>query len=236
MSLRSMTWVLLFIVSGWLAADEGYYIREEITTPAVFGLPGQTHVTQTWITATHVRRDEGNQLKTLLIHSGNQAWLIQHQDSSILKMELSTFQGLALMTMMMFGVTYDTVTGAPVIPDSIFYRTGRQIKIREWLCEEIRVHRLNSHSLRQKDRPILMWVTVNPAHRLIYAHLLQALLGPLVQQYTVFFQQIERLPGYPAEFYTRAMGMEITQKLLAIEKQEIPDSLFTLPADYKMRN
>jgi hypothetical protein len=236
MNLHTMRCVLFFVISGWLAAAEGYYIKEEITTPAVFGLPGQTHITQTWITAKQVRRDEGDQQKTLLIYSGNQAWLIQHQDSSILKMDMSTFQGLALMTMMMFGVTYDTLTGAPVIPDSIFYRTGRQIKIREWQCEEIRVHRVNSHSLRQKDRPILMWVTVNPAHRSVYAHLLRALLGPLVQQYTPFFQQIERLPGYPAEFYTRAMGMEITQKLLAIKKQEIPDSLFILPANYEMRN
>ena len=235
MNLRSMTLSLLLVFCGFLAAEEGYYIREEVATPAVFGIPGQTHVTQTWITSSWMRRDEGERQKTLLIHAGDQAWLVQHQDSSILKMGLSTFQGLALMTMMMFGVTYDTLTGAPVIPDSIFYRTGRHLKIREWMCEEIRIHQGNSHSLRQKNRPILMWVTVNPDHMSVYADLLKALLGPLAQQYTSFFQQIERLPGYPAELYTRAMGMDITQKLLVIQKQEIPASRFALPPDYKIQ-
>ena len=233
MNLRSMTLSLLLVFCGFLAAEEGYYIREEVATPAVFGIPGQTHVTQTWITSSWMRRDEGERQKTLLIHAGDQAWLVQHQDSSILKMGLSTFQGLALMTMMMFGVTYDTLTGAPVIPDSIFYRTGRHLKIGEWMCEEIRIHRGTSRSPRQKDRPILMWVTVDPGHRSVYAHLLKALLGPLAQQYSAFFQQIERLPGYPAELFTRAMGMDITQKLLIMQKQEIPDSLFVLPPNYK---
>ncbi len=218
-----------------LQAEQGYYLEEEVTTPPLFGLPGQKHITKTWLTSTRLRRDEGDKQQTLIIDTGDsQAWLVQHSDSTILPMDMSTFQGLGLMTLMMFGVTYDTLTGEPVIPDSIFYRTGRRMKVRNWICEEVMIQRRSPNPENQGKRPILMWVTADTAiDQPIYASILKKMMGPLVGQYASFFRQVEHLPGYPAEFYTRAMGMEITQKLILIDKREIPDSVFRLPAGYR---
>jgi len=232
--------ILLFWIFGWitvlLRAEEGYYIEEKLTTPPIFGLPKQTHLTKTWITNTHLRRDEGSKQQTLLIDTRkNQAWLIRHQDSTMIRMDMATFQGMALMTMMMFGVTYDTLTGDPIIPDSIFYKTGRQLRVGQWDCHEVIVQRRHSDSGGNKGQPVVMWITDHDvSEQSLYVSILRAMMGPLVNQYSAFFNQLERLGGYPAELYTRAMGMEITQKLLRLEKENITEAVFQLPSGYKI--
>jgi len=230
------TFGLLFCLLRTLVFGEhGYYIEEEVTTPPLFGLPKQTHVTKTWLTNTQLRRDEGDKHQTLLIDTRkNEAWMIRHRDSTVIKLDMATFQGLALMSMMMFGVTYDTLTGEPVIPDSIFYQTGRTGRIGIWNCREVVVHRRHPDPARQGSYPVVMWMTTDAiSERSIYASLLKSMMGPLAHQYRAFFEQLERLGGYPAELHTKAMGMEITQKLKMIEARNIPPSVFTKPAGYK---
>jgi hypothetical protein len=228
--------LILSISSPCVFAEQGYYIEEEVTTPPIFGLPKNAHLTRTWITNTQLRRDEGDKRQTLLIDTQhNEAWLVRHQDSTLIKMDMTTFQGLALMTMMMFGVTYDTLTGEPVIPDSIFYQTGRKSRIGDWNCKEVIVHRQHPDPARKGNQPVVMWVTITyGTNRSLYASILKAMMGPLASQYTSFFDQLERLGGYPAELYTRAMGMEITQKLQILESRDIPESIFHIPSGYRI--
>ncbi|MBN2102624.1 hypothetical protein JW835_01125 [bacterium] len=224
---------LSVIVAAFLFAENGYYIEEKVTTPPIFGLPAQTHFTKTWITDTHLRRDEGDKNQTLLIDTRkNQAWLVRHQDSTMIKMDIATFQGMALMTMMMFGVTYDTLTGEPIIPDSIFYKTGRQRHVGEWDCHEVVIHSRRPDSGDKRNHRVIMWVTTSP-DRPLYASILRTMMGPMVRQYAFFFDQLERLGGYPAELHTRAMGVEVTQKLLLLEERDIADSFFQLPPGYQ---
>lgn len=230
--------MIILILFALSPAEQGYYIEEEVTTPPLFGLPRQTHHTQTWITDTRLRRDEGDKNQTLLIDTeNNNAWLVRHQDSTLLKMDMTTFQGLALMSMMMLGVTYDTLTGEPIIPDSIFYRTGREGRIGKWPCEEVIVHRRDRDSARKGSQPVVMWVTKQPvSDDPLYASVLRAMMGPLVQRYDAFFEQLERLGGYPAALNTRAMGMEIRQKLVKLEARDIDPGIFKLPPGYQIKD
>ncbi|MFC1570144.1 hypothetical protein ACFL4L_07910 [bacterium] len=226
------------LLTASISAEQGYYIEEQVTTPPIFGLPKQTHVTKTWITKSQLRRDEGDKHQTLLIDTQqDQAWLLQHYDSTLMKMDMATFQGLALMSMMMFGVTYDTLTGDPVIPDSIFYQTGRKSRIGDWNCKEVIVQRRQPNPARKGNQPVVMWVTTNStSNQSLYASILKAMMGPMAKQYASFFNQLERLGGYPAELHTRAMGMEITQKLQILEARDIPESMFIVPSGYRLND
>ncbi|MBN1780799.1 DUF4412 domain-containing protein [bacterium] len=222
--------ILLLILCGRVFSGDGFYLEEEVTTPPLFGLPEKTHRTRTWITKTRLRRDEGDKEQSMIIDTDRQkAWILTHRDSTVMEMGTAAFQGLAMMTMMMFGVTYDTLTGAPVIPDSIFYRTGRTGRVNGWPCEEVIVQRRHRTSASRKGSPVIMWMTSGTP---VYAQILRALMGPLAEQYAPFFRQMENLGGYPASLNTRAMGMDISQKLLKMERIDIPASLFDLPADY----
>ena len=136
--------------------------------------------------------------------------------------------------MMMFGVTYDTLTGEPIVPDSIFYKTGRKAKIHDWICEEVIVQSRQKNETFKNRKPVAMWVTTDALKgQPVYAHILRAMMGPLAQQYASFFDQMERLGGYPAELHTQVIGMDISQKLKVLKTQRIDDSIFQLPDSYK---
>jgi hypothetical protein len=219
---------------GFIQAESGYYIEELMTTPPLFGLPEKTHLIRTWITADRLRRDEGNHQRTFIFHTkDNQAWLINHQDSTVAAVSKETFQGLTLVTMMMFGVTYDSLTGEPIIPDSIFYRTGRKSRVNNWACEEVIIQSRHTVAKQRGYKPVLMWVAKDSViDQPIYMHILKSMMGPLGSQYTAFFNQLERLGGYPAELHTQALGMEIKQQLKIFKKQEVDDAVFNIPANY----
>jgi len=106
--------------------EAGIILTETVKTPPLFGFPAKTRQVRTWIRGDYLRRDEGEKSRTILVlpHSEN-AWLINHRDSTIIQILPETLQGLSLLGIGMFGIASDSITGKPVIPPGLFQRTGR---------------------------------------------------------------------------------------------------------------
>lgn len=219
------------------AQERGYIIEEETTTPPLFGIPGGTGLTKTWMTKDKLRRDEGGKEQTTIIRSDiGKIWLIDHSDTTYNEMSRETFQGLAMMGLMMFGVTTDSATGKPIIPDPLFQRTGRAKKVQDWTCHELVVGSREGFFGKMVER-FSMWVSRETGlEQGLYGRMMKKMMGELGGEYESFFRQLEEIDGYPVLVETKAMGLEMIQKLKKFERCPIPASVFELPEGYKKIN
>ena len=111
--------ILLFFITLQLFSQvQGVVLEEETLRPSLFGSSGNRSKTTTWIAGERVRRDEEASNQTTIIRPDlGKIWMIQHGDTTYREVNRELFQGLAIMGLMMFGVTTDTLTGKPIIPD-----------------------------------------------------------------------------------------------------------------------
>ncbi len=226
--------VVMFFALSLFSQNQGVILEEESVTPPVFGMSGSRSVTKTWIAGDRIRRDEeaGNQT-TIIRPDLGRIWMIDHADTTYTEMTQEMFQGLAMMGLMMFGVTTDTLTGKPIIPDPLFIRTGRTRNIGEWTCYEIRTPK-SEEGLLGMIQAFSMWVGRDTGlDGVFYGNLMRKMMGDLGGDYDVFFDQLEQIEGYPVLIETTVMGTELFQELKKIEHDFIPDSVFELPAGYK---
>lgn len=230
---------LSLIVALWaspIAAQElGYYLEEENTTPAIFGMRGGPSLTRIWITPDKLCREEGSKRQTTIIRSDlEKIWLIDHSDTTYTELSHDMVQGLAMMGLMMFGVTADSLTGAPVVPDPLFTKTGQMKMIDSWSCEEFVVAKAAEGSIGNMIERVGLWISLNtevPPD--FYSQMMRRLMGELGSEYDDLFRQIEALQGYPVLIETRAMGHTVTQTLKHVDQREIPQYKFELPKGYK---
>lgn len=218
-----------------LSQTQGYYIEEEVTSPPIFGMEGQSTLTRTWILHDKIRRDEGDKFRTTIIRSDlGKIWIMNHSDTTYNEVSQEMFQGLAMIGLMMFGVTYDSLTGAPIIPDPLFQKTHRTSKIGEWNAHEVTVIQRGEGQLANSVKQMSLWISKDTGlDSRIYSSMMRKMFGDLGNEYDDFFRQLESLEGYPVLVETRMMGMDMKQKLIKTEKRFIPLSLFEIPKGYR---
>jgi hypothetical protein len=137
------------------------------------------------------------------------------------------------MGLMMFGVTIDSATGKPIIPDPLFRKTGRKKLVGTWECYEVVIK--TGAGLRGIVEPVVLWVSGNTGlDKDFYSRMMRRLMGELGNEYDAFFRQLEALDGYPVLMETKAMGAIVAQALKKVEERSIPASVFNLPEGYKM--
>jgi hypothetical protein len=218
-----------------LSQTQGCYIEEEVTSPPIFGTESQNTLTQTWILEDKIRRDEEAKLQTTIIRSDlGKIWLINHSDTTYREVSQEMCQGLAMIGLMMFGVTYDSLTGVPIIPDPLFHKTYRTSKIGEWIAHEFTISQRGKGQLANSVKRMSLWISKDTGlDSKIYSRMMRKMFGDLGSDYDDFFRQLESLEGYPVLVETRMMGMEMKQKLIKTERRPIPMSLFEIPKEYK---
>ena len=62
---------------------------------------------------------------------------------------------------------------------------------------------------------------------------MRRMMGDPGPSYESFFQQLERVGGYPILTESKIMGQDVKQKLLSYTKKEMDLSIFELPKGYK---
>lgn len=224
--------VVLYAVQLF-SQTQGVILEEESVTPPVFGMSGSRSITKTWIAGDRIRRDEEASSQTTIIRPDlGRIWMIHHTDTTYTEITQELFQGMAMMGLMMFGVTTDTLTGKPIIPDPLFVRTGRMRNIGEWTCYEIRIPK-GEGGLLGMIQTFSMWISRDTGlDGTFYGNLMRKMMGDLGRDYDAFFDQLEQIEGYPVLLETTVMGKELFQELKKIEYDFIPDSVFELPAGY----
>jgi len=206
----------------------GYIIEEEWTTPPLFGMPGNTRMVKTWIAEDKMRRDEADSSQIVLIRPDlGKLWMIRPKTKSYIEMDRETLQGLSMMAVMVFGIGIRPETGKPAIPDSLFMKTGKEMRIGSWNCREIQVR-------RQKGRSVVIWISGETGLESgLYTNMLKKLMGPAASDYEAFFRQLDTLDGYPVLVESGMGGRKLTQKLIGVRSQPIPDSVFEIPKGYR---
>jgi hypothetical protein len=224
---KHLAFFLILAVSSF-AQKAGYYLEEETTTPPIFGLPGSTFISKTWITPENYRRDNGDANQSIYLHTKSaQASIVRHENKTISVMDRETMQGMAMIAVMLFGVEMDSATGLPIIPDPLFIPTNRQRMVGEWNALEYAVQKKNGGR-------VVFWVSSDPGvSGRLYSRLLSVMMGDRAKQYQKLFDQINQLPGYPVFIETSAFGKQVLQKLKKIDKLQIPDAVFDPPKAYK---
>ena len=227
-------WLVLLVITAVHPshAQMGYYIEEETIMPPIFG-SGEKTLTVTYMTENKLRRDEEDELQTTIIRSDlGKIWLIDHTDKSYRELSPEVFQGMAVLGLMMFGVTFDSATGKPRIPDPLFRKTGRKKLVGNWECHEVVVQK--GAGIRGIVEPAVIWVSEDTGLKMeLYSRMMRRLMGDLGKEYDAFFRQLEALDGYPVLMESRAMGAVVGQALKKVEEQSMPSSVFTLPEGYK---
>jgi hypothetical protein len=217
---------------------QGTYIEEEITSPPIFGMSGENSLTQTWILDDKIRRDEAGKCQTTIIRSDlGIIWILNQSDTTYREVSQEMFQGLAMIGLMMFGVTFDSLTGAPIVPDPLFRKTGGTRQIGKWNAHEYVVAQKGEGSVPNSMKRLSLWLSrdagLDPK---IYSRMIRKMFGDLGSDYDGFFKQLDFLEGYPVLVETQMMGMEMQQKLVRIEIRDIPLSIFELPKGYKRQS
>lgn len=236
--MRSVFFSLIFVLLCRQSAPalEGYYLEEMTEMPAVFGMGGGKAVTKTWITSRNLRRDDGNNKQTTIIQSDpDRIIIMDHSDTTYTELTSETFQGLAIMGLMMFGIQYHPETGKPQIPDPLFKKTGKRQKIGQWMCDERILKAIDGQAGNTVQR-FSMWVGADmDITGGLYSRIIRKLMGDPGQDYQSFFSQLEQLQGYPVYISTIIMGRTVSQMLIRYEYRNIPDSNFTIPPSYRKK-
>jgi hypothetical protein len=222
-------------IPGGFSQTQGYYIEEEIESPPIFGTAGERTLTKTWLLEGQMRRDEEGKSQTTIVRSDlGKIWMINHGDTTYREISREMFQGMAMIGLMMFGVTYDSLTGAPIVPNPLFRKTGSTRQIGTWNADEYVVARKGEGSIPGSMKRLSLWLSrdagLNPV---IYSRMIRKMFGDLGSDYDPFFRQLESMEGYPVFIETQILGMEMQQKLVRIEKREIPLSIFDVPEGYQ---
>ena len=227
--------VSILNVSPGFSQKQGTYIEEEMTSPPIFGMSGENSLTRTWILNDKIRRDEESKGQTTIIRSDlGQIWIINHRDTTYQEVSREMFQGLAMIGLMMFGVTYDSLTGEPIVPDPLFQKTGGTRQIGKWNAHEYVVVPKGEGSIPNSMKRLSLWFSRDVGlDSKVYSRMMRKMFGDLGSDYDSFFKQLESMEGYPVLVETRMMGMEMKQKLIRIEERTIRLSLFDIPKGYK---
>jgi len=229
--------LLILCLSVSLSAQQpGVMIVEKTTSPPIFGLSGTTDTTRTYLTKYCIRRDEGQKGQSTIIRSDiKKIWLLQHADLTYSEMTTEMFQGLGMMGLMMFGVTIDTLTGLPIIPNPLFRKTGRTRKMGKWNCFELVLNKKSGEGfINEMLGSMSLWVSPDTGlDNKTYATIMRRMMGSLGQEYEPFFRQLEEVGGYPVLVKSKIMGRDVKQRLLTFKKKEMAASLFELPSGYK---
>lgn len=224
---KQLAFLLILAVSS-LSQTNGYYLEEETTTPPMFGLPGSTFLSKTWITQDNYRRDNGDNHQSIVLHSkAGQAFIVQHESKTVSVIDKETMQGMAMMAVMLFGVEMDSLTGLPIVPDPLFIQTDRQRRVGDWEAREYVVQKKNGGR-------VTFWVSSGPGvdgH--LYSRLLSVMMGDRAKDYQKLFDQIDQLPGYPVFIETSAFGKQVLQQLKKVERLPIKEEVFDPPKGYK---
>lgn len=227
----------VFLFSGFVFAQESVlHLQEQLKSPGFFGKQGSISQVETWIGNHKIKKDEQDQNRTLLMRSDvGTVWRINHSDSTYQEIPLEVFQGMSLMGMMVFGVTTDSLTGEPIIPDPLFTKTSRYRKIGMWQAFEMVPAQKGEGSFASKVKSFSIWVSpecgISPQ---VYASLARDMMGPLASQYKSIFTQLEQLEGYPVLIETTTMGKSAEQRLLFFEEETVPAHFFDLPKGYQL--
>jgi hypothetical protein len=235
--------VIIFLFSSILiplllpGQETGLVLTETVKTPPMFGFPAKTRQVRTWIKGDRLRRDEGEKSRTVLVLPGQGgAWMINHRDSTIAPILPETLQGLSMLGIGMFGIASDSVTGKPVIPPRIFRKTGRSQTLNGWHAEEVQVQSGGSPASPKGNSGTILWVSGDAGLDIsVYLDILKRMMGPYYEDYAQLMIQFRQLNGYPVLIRGSLMGMEISQALISVERNDIPDSAFELPKGYKRR-
>ncbi len=223
-----------------LAISRGYgqikclVIKERTQTPPIFGMSGKLENTKTWIAEDRIRRDDGSGSSKIIRLDKGIMWIVNNNDSSYTELTNDEFQGMAVMALMMYGITFDTLTGEVIIPEPLFKKTGRRGEINGYKCFEVVPSNMDQKSSFIKG--ITMWISsdtgLDPG---LFADILRKTLGGLGDEYKSFFSQIEALGGYPVRIETKALGRVVTQDFQGHEKQTVPADFFDVPKEYKKK-
>ncbi len=219
--------------------ETGLVLTETVKTPPLFGYPAKTRRVKTWIRGDRLRRDEGERSRTILVLPDSEnAWLINHRDSTITPILPETLQGLSMLGIGMFGIASDSVSGKPVIPPGIFQRTGRSRLVNGWRAEEVLVQpggpRVSAPAAPAPGTSL--WISEEAGLDIgVYLDVLKRMMGPFYEDYAPLMVQFRQLKGYPVLIQGSLMGMEISQTLDAVERTEIPDAAFQWPVGYKRK-
>lgn len=209
-------------------------IRERTQTPPVFGMSGKLENTNTWITPLCLRRDDGAGSSKIVRLDKGVMWVVNHTDSSYTELTKDAYQGMALMSLMLYGVTYDTVTGDVIIPDPLFRKTGRQANINSFTCFEVVPAKIDKDNTLFKG--VNLWISkdtgVDPS---LFADILRKTMGGIGEDYEPFFRQIEELGGYPVRVETKVLGKVVTQNFLSQKKVTVKSGFFDLPRGYRKK-
>jgi hypothetical protein len=236
-SILILTSVLVSILNIPCAFSQkrGTYIEEEIASPPIFGMSGENSLTRTWILNDKIRRDEEGKQQTTIVRSDlGKIWIINHNDSTYREVTQEMFQGLAMIGLILFGVTFDSLTGEPVVPDPLFRKTGNTRQIGKWNAREYVVVPKGEGSIPNSMKRLSLWCSREAGlDSKIYSRMMRKMFGDLGNGYDGFFRQLEAMEGYPVLVETRMMGMEMKQKLIGVEMRNISLSLFDITKGYK---
>jgi len=230
--------VILFFLA--LMASSGYsqikctVIRERTQTPPIFGMSGKLENTKTWIFEDKIRRDDGRGSSKIIRLDKGLMWIVNNRDSSYTELSKDEFQGMAVMALMMYGITFDTLTGKVIIPDPLFKKTGKRGEVNGYKCFEVVPTKMSQKSSFIKG--ITMWISPDTGlEPELFADILKKTLGGMGDDYNSFFKQIEELGGYPVRIETKALGRVVTQDFQGYQKETVPANFFNIPDGYKKK-
>lgn len=211
------------------ANESGYLIEEMVITSSPFTNQTDTTQNRIWVSEEKFRRVQGgiDEITIGRIDKGL-FWIVNQKDSTYSEIDLESMRKLGIMTVAMMGPPIGD-DGNLKVPKDLYIRTGEKKKIGEWNAEKIELNAKYANT--SFIGSFAMWITKDiDAPLTLYSDMMRNVFGDPNGSAGEILKMWSELGGYPVLIEYQAMGAVTSTLTTKIEKAEIPDEYFTLPA------
>jgi len=223
--LRSWLWLALALIFAIpAAAEEGYYLEEEVTRESP-GRPSTKEKSQTWMVADKLRKEEARSGSvTIFREDKSLLWVLDVAAKTYFEVTRAEMDAMGRQSVaMLLPETED--------PGTWLERTGKTKKVGHWQAYEVRV----------EDRPVqgmtlTMWLSEDvPIDREIRDRFGRSMFGE-GNPAAALLKGLRELDGYPVEVLLSVrLGNEriqMRQRLRKVEPRDVESDRFEIPDGY----
>ncbi len=211
-------------------AGTGHYIERVEIIISVYSGEQDSAYSRIWVAENKLRNETGGEVIIARLDK-EIVWLVNPSDKTYSEVKLSEMRQLYSMLLMMMGVQMDE-EGKISVPDDLYRKTGRMMKVGEWNTEEIALS--DKYAGDGFVQRFALWVSAEvDAPKDLYSDMMLMFFGDAGGEEKKLIKFWQEMGGFPVLTEIESAVMNSITRVVKVEKAEPPPELFEIPQGYK---